>query len=115
MTLECRNHDLRGIVIAAGVIYSVAVSAQVRCSLADRVAAIARPDAGPLKIERGGANPVADIGSRLTDPTEIFSRILLACVEQHPSARVCGPLAIGPRRVMIDLHSEMTAAIWRSG
>ena len=78
MALECRNHFLGRVVVAPSISYSIAIRAQRALQSDDCVASVTRLEAGALKIEMRGANPVADIGVAQQAPWKFFPGILFA-------------------------------------
>src|SRR5262249_52393402 len=78
MPLECRNYFLGRVVITPSIGYSIAVRAQRALQSDDCVALVARLEAGALKIEGSGANPVTDIGVAQQAPRKFFPGILFS-------------------------------------
>ena len=78
MALECCDHLERGLVIAAGFLDAVAVTAQRALQPRHQLAALAGLDRGAVEIERGRAYPMPDAGLAQQVPGKFLARILLA-------------------------------------
>src|SRR5665811_440532 len=78
MALERRDHLLRGVVIAAGFLDAVTVTAQRALQPRHQLAALAGLDRGAVEVERGRAYPMPDAGFAQQVPRKFLARILLA-------------------------------------
>ena len=105
----------RGVVVAAGLLDAVAVAAQRALQPRHQLAAVAGLERGRRRDRAGPGAPNGRCRIRSAGPREI-SRPDPACA---PAPRRNAPrmrsALIGPRRVMIERQSEITAAICRSG
>src|SRR5215468_263511 len=114
MALEGRNDRLGSLIIDAAFYEAVAIGAQNTLEPRDGIAPVARFDPAPFEIKRGGANPMSDAGFAQQPPGNFSPGSCFRAGATSECARIRSA-PIGPRRVMIDLHKEMTAAICRSG
>src|SRR6266851_2299369 len=78
VTLKCRDHLARGVVISAGFRNPVAVGAQGSLKSRGRLSAVAGLEARTLEIERGSADPVTNARFTQQSPRKFFARILFA-------------------------------------
>src|SRR5665647_3902670 len=78
MALECCDHLERGLVIAAGFLDAVAITAQRALQPRHQLAALAGLDRGAVEIKRGRAYPMPDAGFAQQVPRKFLARILLA-------------------------------------
>src|SRR5450830_956618 len=78
MALEGGDDVARGVVITAGFLDAVAVSAQRALQPRHLVTAVAGLERDAIEIERGRAHPMADAGFAQQLPGKLLARILLA-------------------------------------